>query len=474
MLKNPDSMNIVFLYPGIYLSGSYKDVIKGVTLPPQGICHLAAVTREMGIDTSIIDAMALQLSKEEVLDEINKKSPNLLGISSTTMQINAAHEIAISVKKSLPNCVILLGGPHISAVPEETMKRFPSFDIGFIGEAELTIKEYLTGNKQLSEIDGLIFRKGTELIKTNPRSFIKDLDELPLPAWDLLPNLGKHYQQSVARVDRIPAASITTSRGCPYHCIFCARNVFGSSFRGHSSGYIIKMLDFLISNYNIRSVSFEDENFIATRVRFREICEELIKRNYRLKWGFAGRVDLLNKEDIILMKRAGCTNISFGIESGSQKILNILNKGLTLDKIVRGIQMTTKAGIRARGYFIMGSPGETLETIQETIDFAKRTPFAEVQMSHMCPFPGTDLYKTATEYGTFDNNWEKLNIWTPVFVPDGLTGEILRSELKRFHKEFYFRPKIIFKYMKRVLKLQNTLKFIRDGFTILKFIIKKS
>lgn len=468
---------VILIYPNIVLKSIYKDIIKGVTLPPQGICQIASVLRNQGHQVAIIDALVEGLESEEVIRRVLEDRPDFVGFSTSTMQIYAASQIAKEIKIKFPKIVTLIGGPHISAVPEETMRRFPSFDYGFIGEGEDTILEFIDSkinDKDLTYVEGLIYRDGNKLIRTGQRKFIPDLDVLPLPAWDLLPNLSIHYQQSVARIDRVPAASVTTSRGCPCQCIFCARSVYGSSFRGQSADYVIGMIDFLIKNYAVKSIAFEDENFVVNKKRLYAICNSLIAKKYDLTWSCAGRVDMVDPESLLLMRKAGCTSISYGIESGSQGILNILGKNLKLDRIRKGIASTRVAGIRARGYFIIGNPNETLETIKETQDFILSVPFSEVQVSFMTPFPGTDLYDNVGRYGEFNNDWAELNIWNPNFTPRGLTKDILIREEKNIMRKFYFRPRIIFSYMLRALNPRYFCKYFKDGLTVLRFLLKKS
>jgi len=203
-----------------------------------------------------------------------------------------------------------------------------------------------------------------------------------------------------------------------------------------------------------------------------EICKALIRKKYDLKWSCAARVDMVQEENLKLMKKAGCTSISFGIESGSQRILDILGKNLKLEIINKGITMTGKMGIRARGYFIIGHPAETIESIEETKDLIKKLPFSEVQVSFMTPFPGTELYDTANKYGTFNNEWTKLNIWTPNFIPHGLTKDILMVKQKQMMREFFFRPKIIMRFLLRMADLRNFLKYYRDGMTVFRFLVR--
>jgi radical SAM superfamily enzyme YgiQ (UPF0313 family) len=469
-------MRFVLVYTPVKIEGIYKDVIKGVALPPQGICQLAGVIRDYGEEVYLIDALAEDLSEEDAINRIISLNPDFVGFSATTMQILYACQCARLIKEHDQSINVWIGGAHISACPEETMERFKEFDLGVLNEGEVTVKEllryYKDGAPSLDNINGIIYRSNGKLVKTRPRAFMNDLDSLPLPAWDLLPDLRYNYRQSVARIDRLPAASLTTSRGCPCKCIFCARNVYGRSYRGHSAEYVLKMIDFLVERYGVRSVSFEDENFTVNKQRIVEICKALMRKKYDLKWGCVARVDMIQEENLKLMKKAGCTSISFGIESGSQRILDILGKNLKLETINKGIAMTEKIGIRARGYFIVGHPTETIETIEETKDFIKKLPFSEVQVSFMTPFPGTELYGTANKYGTFNNEWTKLNIWTPNFIPHGLTKDILMVKQKQIMREFFFQPTIIMRFLLRMVNLRYFSKYFRDGMIIFWFLLK--
>lgn len=453
----------VLVYPPVILGGRYKTLATGTEVPPQPLLYLGAVLRDR---CSLLDANALHLSVEETVEEILKRNPKYVGISSPTMLIKTTAEICKEIKVRRPDIVTIVGGPHITALPEETMNNFLHIDIGVIGEGERTIVELvdaLDSGKSLKGVNGLIWKYH----RTPPREYIEDLDTLPYPAWYML-DLSK-YQQIAARVDRLPCMSIITSRGCPFQCTFCCRTVFKNRVRTHSAKYLYDMLLYLKFMYKLRSVSFEDENFVADKKRLYEFCD---MKPTGLTWDCCSHVNSITEETVSKMKQAGCWQINFGIESGNQEILNRIKKNTTLERIEKALAICRKHGIITKGYFIIGHPGETLETIQDTISFAKRIPLDIFQQSHMCPFPGTELWDTADQYGEFDRDYTKSNIWSPQFIPKGLTKEILESESKRAYREFYFRPRPILQFLMRALRPSCFVKFVKDGIKILKFLLQ--
>jgi radical SAM superfamily enzyme YgiQ (UPF0313 family) len=390
------------------------------------------------------------------------------------MLISTSAEICARLKQVNPQITTIVGGPHITAIPEETMTRYPDIDIAVIGEGEETIIELLKAlenKRDLNLIKGIAYRDNGVLKFTSPRPFIKDLDILPFPAWDMLPDVLKFYQQTAARVDRLPCLSIITSRGCPFRCIFCARNVFGNVTRAHSANYLIEMLKFLKNEYGLRSVSIEDENFGVYRERLKQFCNRMIEERLNISWDCPTNINSVDPEILFLMKKAGCWQINYGIESGSQRILDFIKKGTTTEKIENALNMTVEAGMYTKGYFIIGHPTESYESIQETIDFIKRIKLDIFQMSFMIPFPGAELYDMAKDYGEFKNDWDNMNIWTPLFIPHGFTEEDLVRESKRAYREFYLRCRPIIRFLKRALRPTSVVKFFKDGFKILKFLI---
>ncbi|MBU1127073.1 B12-binding domain-containing radical SAM protein [Patescibacteria group bacterium] len=452
---------IVFINPPLFLEERYGELAQaGSMTPPLGLCGLAAVTREEGFETKIIDAAAQSLSHRDTVQRIVKTGFPYVGITATTLSIYSAGKLAGLIKKISPETIIIIGGCHVTALPEDTMKKFPSFDIGVLGEGEITIVNVLKAleqKKNLRKVKGIIFRKNKKLVKTMPQEILRDLDKLPLPAWDLLPNLISTYRPAAFNCQKLPSVSLITSRGCTGKCVFCSRAVAGIFWRGYSAKYIILMIKKLIRDYGIREVKIFDDNFVVSKERVREFCRLIKKERLNLSWSCSARIDLVNFEILKTMKDAGCWQIFYGIESGSQKVLDVLGKGIKLKEIERTVNFTNKAGIKVVGSFMVGNPCESLSTIRKTIDFAKRLPLNDFQMSIFTPLPGSEIYDTAGKYGVFDKDWRKMNLWYPVFIPYGLKKEDLWEYQKVAFREFYFRPRLMLSYFARIKSKEHLL-----------------
>ncbi len=445
---------IIFINPLLTAEDRYgiKVMVGGLT-PPLGLTHLAAMTLESGYRTEIIDATVLGLSDDELIKLIVKGKYKYVGITGSTIAFDAMSLLAADIKKADKEIIVIVGGAHFTAVPLESMTRCKNFDIGVIGEADYSIVELLNcleTNGDLHKIVGIVFRENGKLVDTGRRPPIRHLDTLPKPAWHLLPDFAMYYRPPLHTVKKIPAALLVASRGCPGQCIFCDRSVFGNCLRAYSADVTFEYIKELYYKYGIREVQIRDDNYLAFPNRLRELCQLIIAEKIDLVWTCAGRVDMVNPEILALMKKSGCWQIWYGIESGSQKILNIIKKKTTIEQITKAVVMTKEMGINPCGFFIIGSPTETAETIRQTIDFALKLPLDDAHFSYMTPFPGSELYDVASQYGTFDNNWKKLHGWFPMFVANGLTIEELEHFSKTAFRRFYFRPRIIMAYLLRM------------------------
>lgn len=461
-------MKILFLIPPNSLIERYGKLAgAGSSSPALGILLLAALARRHGHTVTVIDTAALEIGMEQVLEQVSRFEPDVVGFSSTTLGICSAASLAEHIKERLPNTIVMVGGPHVSAAPAETMRRFPSFDLAVVGEGEDTLIELLdalSSHSSLQEVCGISFREGDAVITTPRRAFIKELDSLPFPAWDLLDDFPQRYAPAPFKVKSLPSASLVSSRGCPNQCIFCDRSVFGAGCHAFSADYVIKMMRELHDIYGIRHICFEDDTFVTFKHRLTEICERLIELKLDLSWSCLGRVNHVNVESLALMKRAGCWQISFGIESGSQDILNAIHKNVTLEQIRNAVTMCSDAGILSKGFFIVGHPCETKESLLKTLDFALQLPLDDISVTMLTPFPGTEIYERAAEFGTFDGDWSKMNLLNAVFIPHGLIREDLEHYQREILRRFYLRPRIVAGYLRRLAASPAIIKGLAAGF----------
>lgn len=438
----------------------------GSHTPPLGILYLAAWLRS-GYEVALLDGPVRCASVESAAKQIIDFRPDVLGLSATTLNIHAAARLAERVSAAV-DVTTIVGGPHVTAVPEETFRRFPAFDFAVIGEGEAAFAGFLKamfsgGREAAAELPSVVSRGGGG-VRVNPRAdFIADLDTLPFPAWDLLPNMTADYRPTIVGYDRLPSTSLVTSRGCPGQCTFCSNQTFGRRYRYHGADYVLGMIRALKKKYGIRDVVFYDDVFVADRRRLEKICDALAAERPRISWSCAARINLVTPDILAPMKKAGCWQIGYGIESGSPEILKNLKKKITVDRAREVLTWTKKAGIATRGFFIFGSPGETERTLKASIDFALSSDLDYFQQSFMTPYPGSELYDTAAGFGEFDNDWRAMNNESILFVPAGLTKETLQEYSRLALRKFYFRPKV-FLFHLRMLRNPHHLGKLWRGF----------
>jgi len=466
--------DIVLVNPPITLEeryGAFASV--GSQAPPLGLCYLAAILRREGFSVRILDAPAHDMRLEQALHEIGAVSTGIIGITATTASIIRAAELARALKESKSPATLLIGGPHVSALPEETLAEFDAFDIGVINEGEYTMVELvrcLTTGGDASSVAGIVYRENGAIKLTRPRPLIAELDELPFPAWDMIPYLPKYYKPAPHSYYQLPSATLMTSRGCNGTCTFCARPFMGEKYRSNSPEYTLGMIEYLIKNYGIRDIMFYDDNFLLDRRRVTKICEEILRRGYRITWSCLARTDVMPEDFFKLIRKAGCWQIAYGIESGDQTILNNIKKRSTIERTMEMIRKANEAGIHTRGYFMIGCPGETPETVERAIRFITDSGLKDFHVTFCTPMPGAELFTTAAQYGTFDCDWKKLGFWEPVFIPHGMTKEQLIASHRRMFRKFYLRPTIIGRYIIKIMTNPAiALNIIRAGLDVLRY-----
>ncbi|MFC1824165.1 B12-binding domain-containing radical SAM protein [Thermodesulfobacteriota bacterium] len=440
----------------------------GATLPNLGLLMLGAILRRAGHRVRILDAPAQGIGYRKALDNVKAFHPDVVGLTAVTPSVMKAAKFAGMIKELDQSVPVLVGGPHVTALPDKTLKDYSVFDCAVIGEGEETILDVvdtLSQGEHPSKVPGTAVRINGH-IKINPlREPIMNLDTLPLPAWDLLDGFPKSYRPALFKFKRLPSMHIVTSRGCPDRCIFCDTSVFSHKVRFHSSDYVLETIEQLVKDYNVKEIIFEDDQFLLKKQRVVKICEGILKAKWNIAWSCSGRVNRIDDPSLLrLMKRSGCWQINFGIESADQRILNFARKEITVGQIERAIHLTHQAGLLSKGYFILGLPNETEKTMEKTIRFTKKLPLTDISVFMLTPYPGTEMYVLAEQYGTLERDFEKWNLLDVVFVPEGLTREKLLFYQKRFMKKFYLRPHKLGNYLQRVLVNPSNLFNLLRGF----------
>jgi len=452
--------------------GSFASV--GSQAPPLGLCYLASSARKRGHTVRIIDAPALSLDLASTLTQIAQAGADAIGITASTVSLNRALELAKVIRQSGIPAPLIIGGPHVSSLPRETLEECPEFDMGVINEGEYTVCDILSALKAgsgLHTIPGIVYREGGEIKLSPRRDNIADLDALPYPAWDLLPDLAKHYKPSPHSYRRLPSSSLMSSRGCNGTCTFCARPFMGDKYRAHSAEYTVGMVDHLVKVYGIRDIMFYDDNFLLDKKRVTAICEALLNKDYAISWSCLARPEVTSVDIFGLIKRAGCWQIAYGVESGDQGILDTIKKRVTLERLSEVIRKTNEAGIHSRGYFMIGCPGETAESIEKTTRFTCESGLKDFHVTFCTPMPGAELFDTAQSYGTFERDWKKLGFWDPVFIPAGMTKEQLIEAHRRMYRKFYLRPRTFLRYVMKLLFTNpgSILDTVKAGFYVAKY-----
>ncbi len=470
-------MKTTLIYPNITRLERYGSKIgeSGGSQQPLGIAYLGAYLRSHSVQVRLVDAEHENHSNEEVYARCKAFDTRVCGISMTTILFHKSIDLASYLKERSPEIIIVVGGSHISGNPRESM-RHKCFDAGIIGEGEETLLEFIKSvetDKPWEDIDGLVFRKNGNIVINPPRKYISDLDTLPLPARDMLPSIHR-YLPPPLNYKRRPCASMITTRGCPYSCTFCDNNTFGRKYRMRSAENIVEEIKHLTEDYGVKEIAFLDDTFNINDKRLDRLFSLMETEGIQLPWTCMARINTASYEQLRKMNKAGCWHISFGIESDDQKIIELIRKGIDLDYARKVIKWCTDLGIHTKGFFIIGHPGETEESIQRTLDYALSASLTDVVVTLNTPLPGSWNYDHREEYGTMsDVDWAKYNMWTPVFVPNGLTEDYMRQKHNEFIRKFYFRPSIILRHLMQFRNPSDVGKFINMFKTALAVLMRK-
>lgn len=462
--------NILLINPPFTKEESFARGAKyvGSLLPPLGIAYIAAMLEKHNHNVRIIDGIAEGLTIQEIVSRLN--DCNIVGLTANSSFAFRVKQTAAAIKQKNPNIIIIGGGSHAHTIPLDLLKT-KNIDFTAIGEAEYTFVELAdqfdkdktaVTIKEEKKIKGLAFLdKQDTLVKTESRPLIQNLDEIPYPARHLLPM--QLYKTSEARSNRQPSHSMITSRGCPFPCTFCYQDLYGKTYRHHSTKRVVDEMEILIHKYGAKEISFWDDNFTFKQDRVIEICKEIKKRGISIPWNCESRADELNPDMLKEMASAGCDFIAIGVETGSARMLQIIKKNVTKEQILSCFKMVRDAGIKTRAYCMLGLYDEKLEDMEQTIEFAKELDPDVIGFTLYTPFPGTVDYKRAIEDGSLQGTpyWETQNVpefnflENPVYTPKHVTSEQLMKMHKKAIRSFYFRPKYVLRQFSQIRNLND-------------------
>lgn len=456
----------------LLVSPPTKSVVKevlGASGPPLGLAYLAAVARECGWEPRIVDGLTENLNSQDLMSLMKDFQPDVVGLTATTPAIYDAYEAAKIAKEVNPETKVLIGGPHATFMAEEVLRECPYIDVVVRGEGEETLRELLKRFEKggsLRDVAGITYREG-EVVKENPpRELIENLDDLPIPAYDLLP-MSKYI------VDKVRFAAIMTSRGCPYNCVFCSSSLqFGKRWRAHSPERVLEELRVLREKYGVHEIEFLDDTFTLNMKHAETVSKKIVEEGLDISWSASSRVNTFSRSLGECLRRAGAHTIYFGIESGSERTLKFIGKGITRRQAVDAVKAAKDSELNALGSFVIGFPYETEEEIRETIRFANKVGVDLAQFTIATPYPGTRLWDVAMRNKLLlTRNWRRFTTVDVVMRNLYLTPQRVKKLFLQAYLAFYLHPKrLLLDILKNrcfILRraIPGALRFIKRVFT---------
>ncbi len=440
-------MRIVLVHPAgsNWIKGMQDLAAVANRMAPLGLLSIASYLERSGHEVVVHDCLgpgALR-GTEKNAAAVAVLKPDMIGVSATTSGFLDGYRLASLVKERCPGVITVFGGVHVSALGGELLDGYPEIDYLCLGEGEVTMAE-LAGGRDPGTIDGLAWRNGKNVAVNRPRVHIEDLDSLPFPAYGKLAGFPRGYNLPLFSYVRAPGATMITSRGCPYQCSYCDRSVFKRGFRYNSAGYIYEHMKHLRTDFGVRHVNIYDDLFTMNRERIEELCGLLITRPPGMNFNCAVRVGHADDTLLALLKRAGCLMVSLGIESADPEMLKRHKAGVKLDAVRDTVARIRRQGLRAKGLFMMGLPGETEESVRATSDFVMSLGLDDMNMAKFTPFPGAPIWDGIEKEGTLENDWQQMNCLNFVFVPKGISSRerldrLYNEHVKRFYSDRAWR-----------------------------------
>jgi anaerobic magnesium-protoporphyrin IX monomethyl ester cyclase len=436
---------------------------------PIYLAYVVAILEKAGIEVHFIDGVADDLSIEAFVDEAKKVGPDLVAMECSTPSITNDLNTAKKLKEELKGTFIVLTGSHPTYFHKEILSENEFVDAIARGEFDLTIRDLalaLRNGQQLQDVAGISYRDGKSVRVNVNRPLIQDLDALPFPARHIVKS--NHYREAVFTGQR--CTTIVSSRGCPYQCIFCLwpRTMYGNKFRQRSPRNVVDEVQHVVDEYGVDEIYFDDDCLTLDRKRLLKICREIVKRDIDVKWMCQARVNNVDQEVLQAMKKAGCHYIKYGVESGSQKMLDAMKKGITLEEVRKAFKATRKVGIKTQAFFLFGLPWETRETAKETIEFAKEIKPDSAQFAIVVPHPGTELYDLCLQKGWLKyESWEDFDCRKALIQTDTLSIADPMEYRSKAYREFYLRPSYILRTTLKMWNPKEAKRIIRSAKSIM-------
>jgi radical SAM superfamily enzyme YgiQ (UPF0313 family) len=474
-----DSRKILLVHPlGYRAEAAGSDVSRLANLmPPIGLVGIAAYLAQRGFTSSVVDCFARPADAEQVIRErLRADRPAWIGFSCTTSSFLDGARLARLAHEELPGIRTVFGGPHVSALKDQVLERFPEVDFVVAGEGEETLAELMAaGPDGAGAVRGVVLREaggGTRFTGYRDRGV--ELDTLPFPAYELLEGYPERYLLPIFSYPKAPNTSAISSRGCPFACSYCDRSVFRRTFRYNSAAYLYEHVKYLRERFGIRHINFYDDHFTFNRKRVEAFCGLMADRPPGVTFNCAARAEHVDPELLRVLKGAGCWMISLGIETGDPLLLAQHRQHPDLDLLARRVREIRAAGIRAKGLVMMGLPGESEASIARSKQYVMSLPLNEFNLAKFTPFPGSPLYDRVRELGTFDEDWERMDCMHFLFVPKGMDREQLERLYADFYRTHYTRLRILWGYFamlwqspdswrRFVANLGGFLRFIRTS-----------
>jgi anaerobic magnesium-protoporphyrin IX monomethyl ester cyclase len=421
-----------------------------------GLGYLAAVLEKNEYQVDVIDCQLLKLSLEDFRSEISKRQPNIVGVTSSTLTYQSALKLVKIVKEACPECITIAGGPHVTFWDDKALEECPELDIVVRREGEITMLEIvqkIEEDKSYDDVLGTTLRKEGKIVKNPDRSYIEDLDGLPFPARHLWPMERLREYEDILY--------LATSRGCVYWCEFCTTvRMHGRKYRMRSPKNVVDELEFLHKTYGAKKFTFCDDAFTVDQPRTEALCSEILQRGLKIEWNCGTRVDMITKELLAKMKEAGCITVWFGVESGTQQVLDAMKKGISPELTIKVLGWVRELGLKPVPNVILGFPGETKKSAWKTIKFIEKIAPDEVGFYNVAtPFPGTPMYDIVKEKGWLRvTDFDMYDTTHPIFETPWLSMKDLGKLREGAFHHYYLRTAFLFD-KKRKFKISTALIF---------------